>query len=104
MSQNWDYAVLSRDAKSAGGPEKYAENLYNDGVHEGILEGISIGIGVSAIGVCCWEKVIKPGAIKIYEFIISRKEKRQLKQKLDKENFIKSFNNLDENDHEDESM
>ena len=27
MAQNWDYAELSKDAKVAGGPEKYVEML-----------------------------------------------------------------------------
>lgn len=27
MTQNWDYAELSKAAKAAGGPEKYVEML-----------------------------------------------------------------------------
>ena len=34
MTQNWDYAELSKAAKAAGGPEKYVEMLVNRGFEQ----------------------------------------------------------------------
>lgn len=35
MNLNWDYAKLSHLAKEAGGPEKFAEAIYQQGIEAG---------------------------------------------------------------------
>lgn len=49
MSRNWDYAELSKAAKSIGGPEKFVEMLENTSRRKGKLEMIP-WLGVAAAG------------------------------------------------------
>lgn len=41
---NWDYAEMSKMAKQLGGPEQYADHLYNSGRMSGLYEGRGQGI------------------------------------------------------------
>lgn len=49
MAQNWDYAELSKDAKVAGGPEKYVEMLELASKEAGKMEMLP-WLGVAAVG------------------------------------------------------
>lgn len=49
MTQNWDYAELSKAAKAAGGPEKYVEMLECASRDAGKMEMLP-WVGVAAVG------------------------------------------------------
>lgn len=47
---SWNYADMSKTAKQLGGPEKYADYLYQSGRMHGFSDGCSQGILMGAVG------------------------------------------------------
>ena len=49
MAQDWDYAVLSKDAKVAGGPEKLVEIIEKTGEKNGMMKMVPAIFGAVAL-------------------------------------------------------
>ena len=48
--ENWDYALLSQQAKEAGGPEVFVNNLVEQGRQLGVRETLTkVGIGAGVV-------------------------------------------------------
>ena len=72
MSQNWDYAELSKAAKVAGGPEKYVEMLERASRDAGKMEMLP-WVGVAAVGA----SLLTVAAVKVVDFFKSKKRQNQ---------------------------
>ena len=72
MAQNWDYAELSKAAKSAGGPEKYVDMLEQDSRNAGKMEMLP-WVGVAAAGA----SLLTVTTIKIIDYFKSKKWQNQ---------------------------
>lgn len=71
MSQSWSYAVLSKTAKEAGGPEKYVEMIESASRNAGRMDMIP-GVYIAALGA----SILTAGVIKIMTYC---KEKNGIK-------------------------
>ena len=49
MAQDWDYAILSKNAKEAGGPEKLVEIIEKAGEKNGMMKMVPAVIGAVAV-------------------------------------------------------
>lgn len=49
MAQDWDYAILSKNAKEAGGPEKLVEIIEKAGEKNGMMKMVPAVIGAVAL-------------------------------------------------------
>ena len=56
---SWDYAEMSKQAKEYGGPEQYADHLYNTGKESGLDEGRSQGVLIGTTGTFGFMVIIK---------------------------------------------
>ncbi len=63
---NWDYAVLAKQAKEAGGPEAFLEFIKDSARDDGVSQGISqgrkegaIATGIIGLMVCLGYKVCR---------------------------------------------
>ena len=72
MAQNWDYAELSKAAKAAGGPEKYAEMLKLVSKEAGKMEMLP-WLGVAAVGA----SLLTAATIKVVDYFKSRKKNNE---------------------------
>ena len=72
MTQNWDYAELSKAAKAAGGPEKYVEMLECASRDAGKMEMLP-WVGVAAVGA----SLLTVAAVKVVDFFKSKKRQNQ---------------------------
>ena len=72
MAQNWDYAELSKDAKVAGGPEKYVEMLELASKEAGKMEMLP-WLGVAAVGA----SLLAAATIKVVDYFKSRKKNNE---------------------------
>ena len=72
MTQNWDYAELSKAAKAAGGPEKYVEMLECASRDAGKMEMLPC-VGVAAVGA----SLLTVAAVKVVDFFKSKKRQNQ---------------------------
>ena len=72
MTQNWDYAELSKAAKVAGGPEKYVEMLERASRDAGKMEMLP-WVGVAAVGA----SLLTVAAVKVVDFFKSKKRQNQ---------------------------
>lgn len=90
MGQNWDYAELSKAAKSAGGPEKYVELLVKASKDAGKME-MAPWIGVAAIGT----SLLTATAIKVVDYFKSKKKNNEAEIEKAKEEIIKGIKEYD---------
>lgn len=102
MAQDWDYAELSKAAKEAGGPEKYVEMLARANRYAGKMEMLPwmgvVAVGASIFTVC---------AIKVYDYLESRKRQNQKEfEEAKRENIegIKAYDAEHENIEENQSV
>ena len=72
MTQNWDYAELSKAAKAAGGPEKYVEMLECASRDAGKMEMLP-WVGVAAVGA----SLLTVAAVKVVDYFKSKKRQNQ---------------------------
>lgn len=72
MTQNWDYAELSKAAKAAGGPEKYVEMLERASRDAGKVEMLP-WVGVAAVGA----SLLTVAAVKVVDYFKSKKRENQ---------------------------
>ena len=72
MTQNWDYAELSKAAKVAGGPEKYVEMLERASRDAGKMEMLP-WVGVAAVGA----SLLTVAAVKVVDYFKSKKRQNQ---------------------------
>lgn len=97
---SWTYAEMPKKAKEYGGPEQYADHLYNVGKESGLDEGRSQGALLGSIGAL--------GIVSIVKLISWAKEKRRKKEAAEyKEKLIKAMKErettIPEHDHNDGS-
>ena len=83
MAQDWDYAVLSKAAKAAGGPNKYVEMIQSASKTEGKAEMLPV-LGAAIAGTA----LLTAATIKVIEFFKEKKKQpnkaeiEQAKQEL----------------------
>ncbi len=103
MSQNWNYAELSKVAKVAGGPEKYVEMLELASKEAGKREMLP-WLGVATVGA----SLLTAATIKAIAYFKSKKKKNGAVIAEAKEEIIKGIKEYDathleeEGDNEDE--
>ena len=90
MAKNWSYAKLSKDAKAAGGPEKYVEMLKLDSKGAGKLEMLP-WLGVAAVG----SSLLTVVTIKVIDYFKSKKKKNEAEIAKAKEEIIKGIKEYD---------
>lgn len=90
MAQNWDYAELSKAAKSAGGPEKYVEMLELASKDAGKMEMLP-WVGVAAVGA----SLLTAATIKVVDYFKSKKKTTRNEIELAKEEIIKGIKEYD---------
>ena len=99
MAQDWDYAVLSKAAKAAGGPNKYVEMIQSASKTEGKAEMLPV-LGAAIAGTA----LLTAATIKVIEFFKEKKKQpnkaeiEQAKQELI--DGIKQYDAEHENDTE----
>lgn len=82
MSKNWNYALLSKMAKEAGGPEKYAAMIEVAGRNAGRMEMVPLVIA-AVVG----SSLLTTATIKTIE---NYKSKNQMKLDTAKKKFIEA--------------
>lgn len=93
MAQNWDYAILSKAAKAAGGPEKYIEMLMHGSRNSGKMEVIKqmpIFLGAAFIG----GSIITAVTIKLVDYLKTKNQPNEIaieKAKLELINGIHDY-------------
>ena len=90
MAQNWDYAELSKAAKTAGGPEKYVELLEKASKDAGKME-MAPWIGFAAIGA----SLLTAATIKVVDYFKYKKKNNAAEIKKAKEEIIKGIKEYD---------
>ena len=90
MVQNWDYAELSKAAKAAGGPEKYAEMLGLASKETGKMEMLP-WLGVAAVGA----SLLTAATIKVVDYFKSRKKNNEAEIEKAKEEIINGIKEYD---------
>lgn len=101
MSQKWNYAQLSENAKLAGGPEKYLTAIKDFYLKKGIKEGKEQMIPVVVIGTLIGIG-IGTGGTKVYQYIKTRKKINMIIEKKVKESenqMMKEFANLSQKEN-----
>lgn len=73
----WNYAEMSQAASNAGGPERFMEDLVNEGLEKGLKSGRMQG-AIGILGLV----IVAVGSKKIFD--LSRKPKNQRKEIVDK--------------------
>ena len=90
MAQNWDYAELSKDAKVAGGPEKYVEMLELASKEAGKMEMLP-WLGVAAVGA----SLLTAATIKVVDYFKSRKKNNETEIEKAKAEIINGIKEYD---------
>ena len=99
MTQNWDYAELSKAAKAAGGPEKYVEMLERASRDAGKMEMLP-WVGVAAVGA----SLLTVAAVKVVDFFKSKKRQKQEDIEAAKQEIVEGINAYDAEHKDDESV
>lgn len=86
MAQNWSYAVLSKMASKAGGPEKLVEQIHLDGKNTGRIEMLPV-VGAAAVGA----SILTAVGIKLRDICKAKKQIKQEEVELAKEELIKGI-------------
>ena len=99
MTQNWDYAELSKAAKAAGGPEKYVEMLERASRDAGKMEMLP-WVGVAAVGA----SLLTTTAIKVVNYFKLKKQQNQKELDTAKQEIVEGINAYDAEHKDDESV
>ena len=99
MTQNWDYAELSKAAKAAGGPEKYVEMLECASRDAGKMEMLP-WVGVAAVGA----SLLTVAAVKVVDFFKSKKRQNQEDIEAAKQEIVEGINAYDAEHKDDKSV
>lgn len=104
MSKNWDYAILVKDVKHAGGRQAFMQNLIEEGKEIGRLETeqkmnkkIPLLLSGAVIAGVLLDKGIEWIKNKKNSSYEAKKVKIKQDIKRDSENFINSINEHEEN-------
>ena len=99
MTQNWDYAELSKAAKAAGGPEKYVEMLECASRDAGKMEMLP-WVGVAAVGA----SLLTTTAIKVVNYFKLKKQQNQKELDTAKQEIVEGINAYDAEHKDDKSV
>ena len=94
MAQDWDYAILSKNAKEAGGPEKLVEIIEKAGEKNGMMKMVPAVIGAVAVTAI---------TMKAIEYFKAKRKQGQAELEQAKQELIDGINQYDaehENDTE----
>lgn len=86
MSQNCDYAELSKAAKMAGDPEKYVEMLESASKDAGKMEMLP-WIGVAAVGA----SLLTAATIKVVDYFKSKRVQNQEAIEIAKQEIVEGI-------------
>ena len=90
MPKDWDYAVLSKAASAAGGPEKYLEMIERAGKAAGKAEMIPV-LGVAIAGTA----VLTAVTMKAIEYFKAKRKQSQAELEQAKQELIDGINQYD---------
>ena len=86
MAQDWDYANLSKNAKAAGGPEKYVEIIEKTGEKNGMMKMVPAIFGAVALTAV---------TMKAIEYFKAKRKQGQAELEQAKQELIDGINQYD---------